>query len=36
MYLRQTRTENGEVRGFPGTNARIKVYKGIPFADDTG
>ncbi len=36
MYLRQTRTENGEVRGFPGTNARITVYKGIPFADDTG
>ncbi|MBR5070282.1 MAG: carboxylesterase family protein, partial [Oscillospiraceae bacterium] len=36
MYLRQTRTENGEVRGFPGTNARITVYKGIPFAADTG
>ena len=30
--LRQTRTENGLVRGFPGTNARITVYKGIPYA----
>ncbi|MCQ2512034.1 MAG: carboxylesterase family protein [Lachnospiraceae bacterium] len=36
MYLRQTKTENGEVRGFPGIDARITVYKGIPFADDTG
>lgn len=30
--LRQTRVENGEVRGLPGTNPRITVYKGIPFA----
>ena len=30
--LRQTVTENGAVRGFPGTDARITVYKGIPFA----
>ena len=33
--LRMTKTENGLVRGFPGTDARITVYKGIPFADDT-
>ena len=33
--LRQTRTENGLVRGVVGTDARITVYKGIPFADDT-
>ncbi len=32
MYVRQTKTESGLVRGFPGTNARITVYKGIPFA----
>ncbi len=30
--LRETKTENGLVRGFPGTDARITVYKGIPFA----
>ena len=30
--LRQTRVENGEVRGLPGNNPRITVYKGIPFA----
>ncbi len=30
--LRQTKVENGEVRGLPGTNPRITVYKGIPFA----
>lgn len=35
MYLRETKTENGRVRGFAGTDARITVYKGIPFADDT-
>ena len=33
--LRETRTENGRVRGVVGTDARITVYKGIPFADDT-
>ena len=30
--LRQTKTENGLVRGLPGNNSRITVYKGIPFA----
>ncbi len=30
--LRETRVENGAVRGLPGTNPRITVYKGIPFA----
>ena len=30
--LRETRTENGAVRGLPGTDARITVYKGIPYA----
>jgi para-nitrobenzyl esterase len=33
--LRETRTENGRVRGVVGTDARITVYKGIPFADTT-
>ena len=33
--LRVTKTESGMVRGFPGTDARITVFKGIPFADDT-
>ena len=33
--LRETRTENGLVRGVVGTDARITVYKGIPFAADT-
>jgi len=33
--LRVTKTENGAVKGFPGTDARITVYKGIPFADNT-
>ncbi len=33
--LRETFTENGRVRGTVGTDARITVYKGIPFADDT-
>ena len=33
--LRETRTENGRVRGVVGTDARITVYKGIPFAADT-
>jgi len=32
--LRLTKTENGLVRGFPGTDARITVFKGIPFAAD--
>ncbi len=30
--LRQTKVKNGEVRGLPGSNPRITVYKGIPFA----
>ena len=30
--LRNTCTENGKVRGVVGTNARITVYKGIPYA----
>ena len=30
--LRQVMTENGEVRGLAGNNARITVFKGIPFA----
>ena len=33
--LRITKTENGVVKGFPGTDARITVFKGIPFAADT-
>ena len=33
--LRITKTENGAVKGFPGTDARITVFKGIPFAQDT-
>ncbi|MCQ2530766.1 MAG: carboxylesterase family protein [Lachnospiraceae bacterium] len=33
--LRVTKTENGMVRGITGTDARITVFKGIPFADDT-
>ena len=34
--LRETFTENGRVRGVVATDARITVYKGIPFAADTG
>ena len=30
--LRETKVENGLVRGLPGTDPRITVYKGIPFA----
>ena len=30
--LRETTIENGKVKGFPGTDARITVYKGIPYA----
>jgi len=33
--LRITKTENGLVRGLPGTDARITVFKGIPYAADT-
>ena len=33
--LRTTQTESGCVRGVVGTDARITVYKGIPFAADT-
>ncbi len=33
--LRMTKTESGLVRGVAGSNARITVYKGIPFAADT-
>ncbi len=30
--LRKTAVENGEVQGLPGSDPRITVYKGIPFA----
>ncbi len=30
--LRETTVENGKVRGLPGNDPRITVYKGIPFA----
>ncbi len=30
--LRQTATENGKVRGLPGSDPRITAYKGVPFA----
>lgn len=30
--LRQTKVENGSVKGLPGSDPRITVYKGIPFA----
>ena len=30
--LRETKVENGFVRGLAGTNPRITVYRGIPFA----
>ena len=30
--LRETKIESGFVRGLPGTDARITVYKGIPYA----
>lgn len=30
--LRETNTENGKVRGLPGNDPRITVFKGIPFA----
>ena len=33
--LRVTKTESGMVKGFPGTDARITVFKGIPFAAPT-
>ena len=33
--LRVTKTESGMVAGVTGTDARITVYKGIPFAADT-
>ena len=33
--LRITKTENGMVKGLPGTDARITVFKGIPYAADT-
>ena len=33
--LRMTKTESGLVRGLVGNDARITVYKGIPFAADT-
>lgn len=31
--LKIVKTENGLVRGFQGNNARISVFKGIPFAE---
>ena len=30
--LRQTVVKNGKVKGLPGNDPRITVYKGIPFA----
>ena len=30
--LKTVKTENGLVRGLPGNNTRISVFKGIPFA----
>jgi len=30
--LRETRTENGAVRGIPAADPRITAFKGIPFA----
>ena len=30
--IRETRTENGLVKGIVGTNARVTVFKGIPYA----
>ena len=30
--LKVVKTENGLVRGLPGNNTRITVFKGIPFA----
>ena len=30
--LRETQVENGKVKGLPGNDPRITVYKGIPFA----
>jgi len=32
--LRITRTENGMVKGLPGTDARITVFRGLPYAAD--
>ena len=32
IMLRETVTENGKVRGLPGNDPRITVFKGIPFA----
>ena len=30
--LRETKTENGKVRGMPGSDPRVTIYRGIPFA----
>jgi len=30
--LRDTKTENGKVRGIPGADPRVTIYRGIPFA----
>lgn len=30
--LRETITENGKVRGIPGADPRVTIYRGIPFA----
>ncbi len=35
VLLRSTVTENGAVQGYPGSDARITVYKGIPYAAPT-
>ena len=33
--LRIAETESGRVQGYPGTDARITVFKGIPYAAPT-
>lgn len=30
--LRETKTENGKVKGIPGADPRVTIYRGIPFA----
>ncbi len=30
--LRQTEVKNGKIKGFPATDPRVTVYKGVPFA----
>ena len=30
--LRETKVKNGRLRGLPGNDPRVTVYKGVPFA----